>query len=116
MRTDQCFSLDPSPPPSPGTGPAQADPVRGAAGRPKPVASKCSLRREKALRAGGCPIVAGIDEAGRGPLAGPVVAAIVILPDRFRHRTLRDSKQLSAKQREEIYAELTGRKDVFWAV
>jgi ribonuclease HII len=43
---------------------------------------------------------AGIDEAGRGCLAGPVVAAAVILPTDYQHKYLNDSKQLSAKQRE----------------
>ena len=42
------------------------------------------------------PRIAGIDEAGRGALAGPVVAAAVILPEKFRHRRLNDSKQLLA--------------------
>jgi ribonuclease HII len=77
---------------------------------------KCSLRHENALRRSGCRFVAGVDEAGRGPLAGPVAAAIVILPARFSHRVLTDSKKLSEKHREEIYAELTGRPDVIWAV
>jgi ribonuclease HII len=45
---------------------------------------------------------AGCDEAGRGCLAGPVVAAAVILPKRFRHPLLNDSKQLSEKQRMEL--------------
>lgn len=76
---------------------------------------KCSLRHEKALRASGCRLVAGIDEAGRGPLAGPVVAAAVVLPEKFRHGTLRDSKQLTHKQREEIYGELTTNSRVAWA-
>jgi len=44
--------------------------------------------------------VAGVDEAGRGPLAGPVVAAAVILPLGFSHSDIKDSKMLSAKQRE----------------
>lgn len=77
---------------------------------------KCSLRHETALRAQGWELVAGIDEAGRGPLAGPVVAAVVILPAKFRHRVLRDSKQLTARQREEIYGELTSHAGVRWAV
>lgn len=77
---------------------------------------KCSLRFEKQLRAGGCEIIAGIDEAGRGPLAGPVVAAAVILPAKFRHKRLNDSKQLQPHLREEIYAELTQRADIVWAV
>jgi len=44
-------------------------------------------------------IEAGCDEAGRGSLAGPVVASAVILPKNFKHPVLNDSKQLSAKQR-----------------
>jgi ribonuclease HII len=47
--------------------------------------------------------IAGIDEAGRGPLAGPVVAAAVILPDRFDLPGLNDSKQLSERQRERLF-------------
>ncbi len=77
---------------------------------------KCGFRFEKALRAGGCEWIAGIDEAGRGPLAGPVVVAAVMLPARFRHRVLTDSKQLTGKQREELYRELTERADVCWAI
>lgn len=45
---------------------------------------------------------AGTDEAGRGCLAGPVVAAAVILPDNFKHSLLNDSKQLTEKQREKL--------------
>ncbi len=45
---------------------------------------------------------AGTDEAGRGCLAGPVVAAAVILPDNFKHELLNDSKQLTEKQRIEL--------------
>lgn len=48
-------------------------------------------------------VIAGIDEAGRGPLAGPVVAAAVILPKNRPILYLNDSKQLSAKKREELY-------------
>ena len=77
---------------------------------------KCSLKRETLLRAQGHNLIAGIDEAGRGPLAGPVVAGAAILPPKFRHKVLRDSKLLSAGQRERIYDELTTREDVFWSV
>jgi ribonuclease HII len=77
---------------------------------------KCSFRHERGLRARGFLRIAGIDEAGRGPLAGPVVAAAVILPEKFRHGTLTDSKQLSAGQREELYSELTNRTGVCWSV
>ena len=45
-------------------------------------------------------IIAGVDEAGRGPLAGPVVCAAVILPDNFSHPLIQDSKKLSIKKRE----------------
>lgn len=76
----------------------------------------CGLRHERKLRTDGIALIAGIDEAGRGPLAGPVVAAAVMLPEKFRHKTLNDSKKLSAEVREEIYAELTVRTDVLWSV
>lgn len=77
---------------------------------------KCGLRHERAARERGYARVAGIDEAGRGPLAGPVVAAAVILPDKFRHGTLMDSKQLSALHRDRLYAELVAHCEVSWAV
>lgn len=50
--------------------------------------------------------ICGIDEAGRGPLAGPVVAAAVILPKDAEILYLNDSKKLSAKRREELYDEI----------
>ena len=50
----------------------------------------------------GIVFIAGIDEAGRGPLAGPVVAAAVILPKKIRIPTVNDSKKLSEKQRNEL--------------
>ncbi len=60
-------------------------------------------------------IEAGCDEAGRGCLAGPVVAAAVILPPRFRHKWLNDSKQLHARARYELREEIT-EKALAWAV
>jgi len=75
-----------------------------------------SLRHEKRAYDDGATIVAGVDEAGRGPLAGPVVAAAAILPRDFRHKVLNDSKQLTPEQRDELYAELTARPDVHWAI
>lgn len=54
-------------------------------------------------------IVAGVDEAGRGCLAGPVVAAAVILPQELILEGLKDSKQLSSSQREKFYASITER-------
>ena len=48
-------------------------------------------------------VIAGVDEAGRGPLAGPVVAAAVVLPPGFRLDGVRDSKQLTEKKRQRFY-------------
>lgn len=48
-------------------------------------------------------IIAGTDEAGRGPIAGPVVAAAVIFDDKTFHRQINDSKKLSEKKRDELY-------------
>lgn len=59
--------------------------------------------------------VCGIDEAGRGPLAGPVVAGAVILPRNCEILYLNDSKQLSEKKREELYEEIQ-EKAVAWGV
>jgi len=58
---------------------------------------------------------AGCDEAGRGCFAGPVFAAAVILPQRFRHPLLNDSKQLSEKHRDEL-REVIEEKALAWAV
>ena len=60
-------------------------------------------------------IEAGCDEAGRGPLAGPVYAAAVILPKDFHHPFLNDSKQMSEKSRE-ILRPIIEREAVAWAV
>ena len=51
-------------------------------------------------------VIAGIDEAGRGALAGPVVAACVILTKNFPRDILNDSKQLSELQRDTVYEQL----------
>lgn len=60
-------------------------------------------------------IEAGCDEAGRGPLAGPVFAAAVILPPDFHHPLLNDSKQVSERNRD-ILREVIEREAVAWAV
>jgi len=77
---------------------------------------RCGFRYEKKLRITGVARIAGIDEAGRGALAGPVVAAAVILPAKFRHRRLNDSKQLAPDLREEIYSDLVSKPEVRWTV
>ena len=61
---------------------------------------------EEELQDEGVNLIAGVDEAGRGPLAGPVVIAACILPTSFRIPGLNDSKQLSKKKREELYKEI----------
>jgi ribonuclease HII len=76
----------------------------------------CDFTRERALRARGFLFVAGVDEAGRGPLAGPVVAAAVILPDDCAIEGLNDSKKLTAKKREHFHAMLTVRADIHWGI
>lgn len=60
-------------------------------------------------------IEAGCDEAGRGPLAGPVFAAAVILPADFHHPLLNDSKKMTAAHRDEV-REVIEREAVSWAV
>ena len=77
---------------------------------------RCGFRYEKKLRATGVVRIAGIDEAGRGALAGPVVAAAVVLPEKFRHRRLNDSKQLTPELREQIYLELVSNPEITWRV
>ena len=63
------------------------------------------MRRAEARLCDGCEVVAGVDEAGRGPLAGPVVAAAVVLDhDAGDWDGLNDSKQMSAAAREALYA------------
>ena len=54
----------------------------------------------------GYKVVCGIDEAGRGPLAGPVFAAAVILPENYSHPVLNDSKKLSEKKRDAVYDDI----------
>jgi ribonuclease HII len=76
---------------------------------------RCGFRYEKKLRAAGVVRIAGVDEAGRGALAGPVVAAAVVLPEKFRHRKLNDSKQLNPGLREKIYDELISNSEIVWS-
>ena len=62
---------------------------------------------ETELMAEGYAVLCGIDEAGRGPLAGPVCAAAVMLPPGLVLPGLNDSKKLSEKRREALYDEIT---------
>ncbi len=65
-----------------------------------------SLEFEEQAQQRGFQSIAGIDEAGRGPLAGPVVAAVVILPEHFFLPGLTDSKKLSERRRQSLYPEI----------
>ena len=85
--------------------------------------SKSRFHFERELVQRGCSIIAGVDEAGRGPLAGPVVAAAVILPEEWianglPHplRGLNDSKQLTPEQRDQFFARLMSFPEVNHAI
>lgn len=68
--------------------------------RSRPMQTGPDDSLEQALRAQGYPLIAGVDEVGRGPLAGPVTAAAVILPPDAVPEGLNDSKKLTARRRE----------------
>lgn len=71
-----------------------------------------TFRFEKGLMRDGFMPVAGVDEAGRGPLAGPVVASAVVLDPKRIPVGLNDSKQLTAARRDELYVEILATADV----
>lgn len=72
-------------------------------------------RYENELRAGGCRYICGVDEVGRGPLAGPVVTAAVILPADFSILGVDDSKKLTPKKRDELFDQIK-EAAVCWAI
>lgn len=63
---------------------------------------------ERSAREKGYKVIGGIDEAGRGALAGPVVAAAVVFPPDYENTDIRDSKQLSPRKREQLFQIITG--------
>ncbi|MBS4168775.1 ribonuclease HII [Parachlamydia sp. AcF125] len=71
---------------------------------------------EEKARQQGYKLVAGIDEAGRGPLAGPVVAAACILPLRFHIPGVNDSKKLTAQKRAQLFQEITQHPEVTYGI
>ncbi len=99
----------------------EADPregVRALAGELRRKAAQTQARQaeseqllclERAYHDRGLALVAGVDEAGRGPLAGPVLAAAVIFPKTCDHPGARDSKQLTPERREELFGEIQRR-------
>lgn len=64
------------------------------------------LSYERNYYAEGAKLIAGVDEAGRGPLAGPLVIAAVVMPEEFFISGLNDSKQISASKRDKLYDEI----------
>ena len=76
----------------------------------------CSSEHELRLTGSGYSIIAGIDEAGRGPLAGSVFASAVVLPAGFIPQGINDSKKLTPRVRERLHQQLTSEPDVLWAV
>jgi len=76
----------------------------------------CSLEHELRLSGSGYSIIAGIDEAGRGPLAGSVFVSAVVLPRGFIPQGINDSKKLTPRVRERLHQQLTSEPDVLWAV
>lgn len=83
----------------------RATPVR------RPRIRDAHMRHERELHLSGFRRVAGIDEVGRGCLAGPVVAAAVVLPQRHRIKGIRDSKVLPRARREALYAQILDRAE-----
>jgi ribonuclease HII len=79
------------------------------------VPRRCNFALEKAARSNGALRIAGLDEVGRGPLFGPVVAAAVILPESCRFRGLTDSKLLNENQRNELEPQIRV-KAIAWAI
>ena len=79
------------------------------------MATVCGWELEEAARRSGALRIAGIDEVGRGPLFGPVVAAAVILPIGCRLQGLTDSKKLSEKKRNQLDIEIRACA-VAWAI
>jgi ribonuclease HII len=73
-------------------------------------------QHEKSAWAQGYSFVAGLDEAGRGPWAGPVVAAAVILPSGCKVRGLNDSKKIPAEKRQVLAQQLRAHESVHWAL
>lgn len=76
---------------------------------------RLSLMREFERQYEDCAFICGIDEAGRGPLAGPVAAGAAILPKDCRILYLNDSKKLSESRREELFLEIK-EKAIAWSV
>lgn len=74
------------------------------------------LSMEQEAKEQGYKVVAGVDEAGRGPLAGPVVACACVMLKPVLFPGVNDSKQLSVKKRDELFSKITSHPQIFYAV
>ncbi|KAF3361428.1 Ribonuclease HII [Chlamydiales bacterium STE3] len=74
------------------------------------------VKFEEEVRQQGYKMIAGIDEAGRGPLAGPVTAAACIIPEGCFFPNINDSKKLSASQREALFCQITETPSIFFGI
>jgi ribonuclease HII len=83
---------------------------------PRKIRHRSLLRFERELWQQGVQLIAGVDEAGIGPLAGPVVAAAVILPHGYRLRGLNDSKKIASEKKREDLAACIKRDAIAWAL
>lgn len=93
-------------------------PLQNKKGRKDPELQRLLklTRYEQEARTQGYHLIAGVDEAGRGPLAGPVVAAACLVPEGTYFRNINDSKQLTPEMRESLFEELTSHPQVVFAV
>ncbi|MCB1111811.1 MAG: ribonuclease HII [Chlamydiales bacterium] len=84
------------------------------------AAELCRLKKlsiyEEQARRNGYTLIAGIDEAGRGPLAGPVVAAACVVPENYYLIGMNDSKQLTPAKRCALYEEIIHDKNIFYGI
>lgn len=80
---------------------------------PQRIITMLDIEFDRSHKPSSASVICGCDEAGRGPLAGPVVAAACILPEGYVPEGLDDSKKLTEKKRERLYAEIT-ENAAFW--
>ncbi len=71
---------------------------------------------ERQARLQGYRVIAGVDEAGRGPIAGPLVVAACILPEKLVFQGIDDSKKLSSTKRESLYKQITSHPDIIFSI
>lgn len=84
--------------------------------KPKKQRLEVLTKYEMSARSKGYLMIAGVDEAGRGPLAGPVVAAACVIPEGLYLDGINDSKQLTAEQREQLYKAMQQNPDIISGV